>query len=126
MNLEPFANCLQAMDVGVIGNNIFLYNMPNTVHEGILFVAPLSGMKIDPDLPNYRKGKFQVIVRSEAYSDAKELADSVMGVLDFANKVVDNYSVKYVRPRTEPVVFPVSEGDYIEFSLNFNTVYVIN
>jgi|SaaInlStandDraft_7_1057024.scaffolds.fasta_scaffold36118_4 hypothetical protein len=126
MNALPFANYIQSNGIGTVGRDIFLYNMPDSINVGILFTSSLSGTKIDHELPNYRKRNFQIIVRSDNYVDGLAISESIMGVLDFANTDVDNYFVKFVRPRTEPVVYPVSEGDYIEFSLNFETVFIIN
>ena len=124
MNIEPFANKLEADGVGVVGTDIFLYRLPDRVVEGIVFVQPLSGAKIDHELVNYYRSKFQVIIRAKRFETGLTLTESVVQSLTAYDVDLDNYKVKYVRPRTEYVSYPVSEGNHIEFSLNFETAFV--
>ena len=124
MDLENFASKLEADLIGTIGTDIYMYKMSDLVTEGILFVEPEEGATIDYELEGYFNAKFQVIVRSTDYDAGKVKADSVMTSLTVYNQALGNYAVKYVRPRTEAISNQTSEGNHIEFLLNFETIYV--
>lgn len=126
MNLEPFASHLESQGIGVVGDNIFYYEMPAVVETGILLRESQAGTLIDPELPGYRKTYFRAVVRDGSYSAGLALSEQVLEALTIANVSLSNLSVKFVRPLNEPIVFPRSEGDAVEFSINFEAVYVIN
>lgn len=122
--LEALAQLLENAGLGVQGESIFVHMMPSTVGQGVLLLGPLSGTPIDHELPNYRKTHFQAIVRHKSYSSGKALAEAVSNALTLINTTLPGYNVKFILPRHEPVVFPVSEGDFLEISVNFEAVYV--
>lgn len=125
MKLEPIAEFLEDEGIGTAGKDLFVYHMPEGVSEGVLLVSPLSGEKIDYELPNYRVSKFQVIVRHSSYREGVALAVMVMNAITLSNTdVLNGIFVKYMRPRHEPVVFPSSKGDNLEISVNYDAVYI--
>lgn len=125
MNLAPLAEYLELEDIAVAGKDLFLYQMPSTVSVGILLLTPLSGTEIDYYLPGYRKTTFQVIVRHTDHVEGQALAELISATLTLANKQLTNMNVNYIRPKHEPVVYPVSEGDFLEFSVNYDANYVM-
>tara|TARA_R110000851_G_C13102760_1_gene569250 strand:- start:33162 stop:33545 length:384 start_codon:yes stop_codon:yes gene_type:complete len=125
MKLEPIAQHLVTEDVAEQGVDLFIYNMPSGVEIGILLISSLSGTEIDYELPGFKRTSFQAIVRHTEFVEGRELADLVSSTLTLKNgTMLDNLLVRYIRPRHEPVVYPVSEGDYLEFSINFDAVYI--
>lgn len=122
--LEALAQLLQDTGLGVQGENIFVHMMPSSVSQGILLLSPLSGVPIDHELPGYRKTSFQAIVRHTSHASGKALAEQMSNALSLVNTTLSGYDVKFILPRHEPVVFPVSEGDFLEISVNFEAVYV--
>ncbi|MGZ8172583.1 MAG: phage tail terminator protein [Methylobacter sp.] len=104
---------------------VFIFHMPETITCGVLLLHNLNGARRDPHLPDYKKGKFQAITRSGDFESGYALA---MRVLD-AFKVVKRYSdeamlIHFVEPLHDPVAFPSSKGNFIEFSVTFETAYV--
>lgn len=122
MNLLPFKTILSA---GLDDIPCFIYHLPETVSEGVLLLASLGGSKLDPHLPDYKKAKFQIIVRSGDFESGYALAKQVMDIF----KVVSRYSdgvmlIHFIQALHDPVAFPSSKGNFIEFSVNFETAYV--
>ena len=125
MNLESIAEYLNAQGLGVPGQTVFVHKMPAEVKEGILLLSSLSGTQIDYELPKYRKTKFQAIVRHTNHIGGKELSKQVMNALTLYNHNLTGMKVKRIRPRHEPIVFPVSKGNLLEFSVNYDAIYVL-
>lgn len=125
MNLEMIADKLQDDGVGKKGKTIFINHMPADVQTGILLRPPYIGTPIDYELPGYRKTKFNCAVRGKNYKDGNALAQKVMESLTFSEMTISDTLVRYVRPTTEPVSFPVSDGGMVEFLMIFEAVYVI-
>lgn len=125
MNIVPFAQNLQA-ELPDEAANTFVLHMPETVQRGILLLHNLNGAKLYPSLPGYKKAKFQAIVRERDFQSGYDLAKQVMAALEVSRKVIGPLYVHHTTPLHDPVSFPVSKGDYIEFSVNFMTVYTEN
>lgn len=125
MNLEMIAAKLQDDSVGVIGKTIFINHMPVKTEVGILLRPPYIGTPIDYELPKYRRTKFNLSVRGKNYSEANALVKAAMVSLTFEDALLSDCQVLYVRPMTEPVSFPISDGGLVEFLVIFEAVYVI-
>jgi hypothetical protein len=128
MNVMSIVSKIENLGLGVQGETLFVYQMPATCAKGILLKLPLIGTPIDHELPNYYRGTMQIIVRSPVQSEGDALAKSIMtaltlhGVtlLDGAGK---GMSIKRMLPATLPIVYRRSDGNGIEWSLNFELVY---
>lgn len=125
MNLEMIADKLQADGVGQKGKVVFINHMPAEIVPGILLRPPYVGTPIDYELPGYRKTAFNVAVRATTYVEGEALAKKVMKSLTVSESMLGLTEVRYIRPRTEPVSFPVSDGALVEFLMIFEAVYVI-
>jgi len=128
MFLTTIAEYAESNGAGTIGRDIFAYNMPETANLAVLLRQPLVGTAIDYELPGYRKTKFQVVLRCKP----AEIMQGKAAIDDFVEKItlhqettLTGYKVKYMRPRHDPVMYPISEGGNMEFSVNFDVVYVI-
>lgn len=124
MKLEPVLQKLVDDGLGVAGQDLFVHRMPDTVTVGALLLSKLSGTPIDHELPGYRKTSFQVIVRHTDYVQGEQLAEQISSALTIRNAQVGSLKVKYIQPMHEPVIFPISEGDHLEISVNYDAVYV--
>lgn len=107
-----------------IGTSLFQHSMPEGV-DGVLVRDNPYGSVINHELPKYRKNRFQVIVRAKDFLTASNLADTISSVLTISEKVMPGMEVRYIRPRHDPVSYPVSAGNYVEFSINFDAVFVL-
>lgn len=125
MNLEPIAEYLEAQAAGTTGVDIFVYEMPHGVKSGVALLNSLSGTPIDHELPGYYKAPFQIVVRNPNYQAAEAKATEVMNLLTFERQVIGTMSFQYLRPNHLPVGYPRSDGDEVEFSINFSSCFVV-
>ena len=117
MNLVSIANYLQSKNVGTVAKTIYVNMLPIDVSLGILLRNDLNGVEIDYELRGYSKFRFQAIVRAPSYFQGENLMQKLSDALTLVNTQIDEYHFNYIRPRTEPVVFPLSEGNFLEFSI---------
>lgn len=125
MNLEAIANKLQLDGLGKKGKTIFINHMPVEAEAGILLRGSYVGTEINYELPNYRTTRFNVAVRAKSHTQAQTLVDKVCVALTLSEVALDGMDVRFIRPRTEPVLFPVSPAGQFEFLVIFDAVYVI-
>lgn len=133
MNLMTFASLLQDEGIGVMGGPtntatppIYINMMPAEAETAILLRSPLSGTKINYELVGYYKTEFQIIVRGHGHSyvEIEALMAQVIDTLTVSTEsLVDTMRIKYCRPRTEPVVFPLSNGNLLEFNVMFDIAF---
>jgi hypothetical protein len=124
MNLVPLANRLQTANVGINGKSIFVNMMPTEASLAVLLRTRLSGTAINYELPGYFKTEFQVIVRSHDVASGATLMSQVIASLTLNETQVETIYFKFSRPKTKPVIFPLSKGNYFEYNVYFETVYV--
>ena len=125
MNLEAVAKLVHDARLATLKKNLFIEAMPAKVNEGVMFRSDYYGTPIDHELPGYRKTEFQMIVRSAKYKDGRDLAVAISNLLTFGEKQVSGMAFQFLRPIHEPVSYPLSQGDLLEFSVNFETAYAI-
>lgn len=120
MNLLPLVEHLQAKKVGTMGKTLYINMLPIGVPTAVLLRNSLNGTEIDYELPGYSRTQFQAIVRAPGYPQGEALMERLTAALTLADKTIGPYHFNYCRPRTEPVVFPLSEGNLLEFSVYFD------
>lgn len=123
MNLMPLVTELQARKVGTMGKTLFINMLPVGTPSGVMLRNSLSGTEIDYELPDYFRTDFQMIVRAGSYPSGEALIEKATKALTFNDKQLGNLHFNYSRPRTEPVVFPLSEGNLLEFSVYFDVSF---
>lgn len=122
MNLKPFWEILSTR---LSDQQVFMYHLPDSVAEGVLVLHGAVGAKLDPDLPDYKRAKLQVIVRSDNYESGYDIAKQVMAVFKAITRYSDGVMlIHFIQPLNDPISFPASKGSFTEFSVNFETVYV--
>lgn len=123
MNLYPIAERLQEFGLGTMAESIFINMIPVECTQGILLRNPLQGTQIDYELPGYFKTRFQLIVRHATYAGGEELINQALDALTANEIQIGPMYVKFVRPTTKPVVFPLSKGNLLEFATYFEIVF---
>lgn len=123
MDLMPIANKLEFEGLGVQGRTLFINFMPMESKTAIMLRTPLSGVGIDHELPGYFKTHFVAVTRAPEYVAALDLMKSVMTALTVNEQDLDTINVKYMRPATLPVSFPVSDGNFYEVQVRFDIAY---
>ena len=124
MNLLPIAERLQAANLGTLGTTIFVNMMPTECEAGILLRQPLTGTHINYELPEYFKTRLQVIVRTRNFEAGMLLIkQATAALLIKSDEQVGGMFVRYMRPASKPVSFPVTLGNFIEFTVPMDVCY---
>lgn len=121
MILKEMAMILEANNIGSLGTDLFIHSMPYDISIGVLLLNRMSGDLIDHELKGIRRGGFQVIVREANYDDT--LINSIIPLLTIQGKIINGLDVKYILPKSDPIVYPATDGNNIEYSVNFDAVY---
>ena len=124
MDLMPIVAILEAANVGVRGQSIFIAAMPVTCKKGILFRDNAAGSKIDWNLPGYYKTSFTGIARAQTYEDCNSLilAASQALTINVDFQVPNSYLIRRILPMNLPNIYPLSDGVYFESSVRYEIV----
>lgn len=129
MDLVTLARLLEAeeLDLRITGTqkNLFVIHMPAQVTVGVLLRELSPGATVDHEIPRFHRTTFQAIVRHDDFLKGRKLAEDVSRVLSMECVDLDGMHVHYIRPDNLPYVFPASQGDLLEFSVNFDACYVL-
>lgn len=122
MNLLPLADLLETAGLGTKGGTLFIDMLPAEATQAILLRNPLSGTPIDHELPGYYQSHLQMIVRTPAgkYADAEALIAAATAALTVSEQRIGSMFFNYMRPKTLPVVYPLSKGNLLEFSVQLD------
>jgi hypothetical protein len=132
MLVEPIMNRLESAGLGTIGQSIFGHYMPAEVRSGILVLSSLAGNSISYETPGFRMDdRFQVIVRDTTAQNAMDVGRSVRDALVATERFVmpsgvagvPNMLVSYIRPISDPILFPRAQSGLFECSLNSEITY---
>lgn len=112
------------------GESLFRNYMPPEVKVGAMVRVPLDGMRIDPHMPNYYRGKMQVITRHTNPVDGDLMANAITKVLIV--QVPESYIASDERgdarimiffPETLPIRFPSLAGNGFEWAQTFTCAF---
>lgn len=124
MNLESIAALLEEAGLGVQGTSIFIHRMPEN-QAGFILREGYSGDWISYDYPGWREGDMLLTYRSNSYADGKAQIEAAMVALSYPYGVtVGDVKFNYMRPRTTPMVYPLSAGNNTEFAVHIDVCYV--
>jgi hypothetical protein len=125
MDLEPIAALLEQNGCGKQGKTIFINEM-RAGDAGLLLKASYKGTKINYELPGFYKTEFSLIARGKGYAPTKAQIDAAMQVLTITlESQVGPMLVKYLRPRTLPVSYPIPPAGMVEFVANIDCAFVL-
>lgn len=126
LNYPLLAQYLDDQGIGTVGKDIFVTTMPSNLNEGLMFRDHLAGTKVNYELPGYFKGTFQLIARSKRVDTGMQRIQQAAAALTMTNKTLsDGTIIKRIWPMHLPVSYPLSDGDNMEFSVNFEAIYVM-
>lgn len=123
MNLYEIQSFLAAQGAGTIGVDLFAYHMPAVIDEGILVLSQVPSER-DDIIDNYYRGEFQVVVRSKDRENGRLRCKQIAGILDGERRVMGDTNYRFIRSMHEPMGYPRSEGNSLEFSVNFQCAYL--
>ena len=119
MNLINVANKLAAENCGVLGTSLFVTEMPDTCHEGILLMDAYYGTPVDHYIPGYYKTEFRIVVRSVDYSTGAALSKRAYAALGgHAGFMSGPLTAAQCLPLFLPRSYRRSVGGYWEFEVD--------
>lgn len=126
MNLIPLIDHLQESKVGTKEKTLFVNMIPATAAKGVLLRNPLTGTPIDYEVPGFYRAGFKLITRAGGYEAGEALAGRAIAALTLPHGAkLGNMVFRHCRPKTEIAVFPLSKGNLLEFSVDFDAVFHI-
>lgn len=123
MKLEAIAQRLQTTGVGTQGKDIHIGHMP-AERDGILLRQPFGGSDIDHELPGWRQTSFQLVVRGKSFKDTQALIKNAVVQLTMLESPCSTIYVRYMRPKHDPLSYPLSAGGRFEFVVNMEVCYI--
>lgn len=125
--LLRLAELLEGEGFGSIGTNIFINNVPFEVTEAIMVRPPMSGFRIDQELPGYFKSTFCVVLRTAG--DLGLLEDKALEVSEsltmYEQDIGTEFHINYMRPLQLPYSYPITKGELVECKVDFEFSVVI-
>lgn len=128
---EHIAPLLQSAGIGRLGTDLFCHHMPAQIERGVMVTGDLAGTDIDHELPGWRQGRIQVIVRDPDHTQGLTRTRQVIAALTLGQLALPATAgapairLRRLRPVHDPIVYPRSDGDQVEFSVNFEAAWVI-
>lgn len=113
------------------GESLFRNFMPADCTIGVMTRVPLQGIPIDPNLPNFYRGRMQVIVRHKEPDLGARMAANVQRWLTLrgarelhsASAERGEVHLDLFHPETLPITFPRLDGNGYEWSQHFNCAF---
>ncbi len=103
--------------------DVFAYNMPAELKSAILVVSWVPA-EIHPDIYGYRIGEFTVVVRDPNYETGIALSKEIGDALTGEGQTLSGVYFMFIRAKHEPMVFPRSEGNGVEFAVNYQCRFI--
>jgi hypothetical protein len=132
MWLENIANYTRAANITGVGQSVYVYTLKEN-DVGAMFTSQTGGLAGNSYIPDYYKGPFQLIVRSNSAKDANDQATAISKMLSSHERIklglgtsisLPSILINYIFPRHLPVVYPRSDGGFFEASVNFDICFV--
>jgi hypothetical protein len=119
--------------LGEAGVSLFRSFMPSECTIGVMTRVPLEGLPVDPHMLTRYKGRMQIITRHTDPVLGAKLASGVAKALTVWSLEYHSPSsergkatISLFIPETLPIQFPRLEGDGIEWSQHFKTVFAFD
>lgn len=126
LTVEHIVARLAASGLGIAGKDLFAYHMPETIKQGLVVTSRLEGEEIDEGMGSYRRGTFQIVARSPSFPTSAQLVRRAATAVALrgwqtlpAAGAAPATAVLFIRAQAEPILFPVSDGDLVEASVDF-------
>lgn len=121
--IERLAEHLSQNGLGLfLGENLFIGQLPSTISSGILVTSQMP-IYIDA-YTQLKKGEIQVVTRDKDVMEALTMMNNVKWALEkHPDLHIWGLKIHLLRAKHEPLIYPRSDGDLIEASVNFELVY---
>lgn len=123
--IDALAEHIEGLAIPDVPALVYVQNIPSDVDEAIMIAGPPSGVDVDPELPRFLKGGFQMVVRAKTSSRAEVIAQTVSDAVETYETVPGTIiEIRHIIPRHLPISFPRSDGDYFEAVVNFDLCFI--
>lgn len=122
MNLEPIVDFIHQAGVAKKAETLFAYNMPN-VDFGVLVLSK-TPISIHPYHKGRYEGTFQIVVRGRQAEEVLGPAGQLIALLNGEGIEMGNMRFLTLTPLHTPMLFPRSDGNMLEASVNFSFTYI--
>jgi hypothetical protein len=117
--------------IGLVpGVSLFRNYMPVDCTIGAMTRVPLQGIPIDPYIPDFYKGRLQLIIRHKEPDLGAQLASQAQRVLTIAGRELHPATAErgavhldIFTPETLPISFPRLNGNGYEWSQHFTCAF---
>lgn len=111
------------IDAGVT-THVYLYTSPAESSTCIILLPSFDPLPIDHELPGYMKGKFQTIIRHGEDEAGMLLAKDIADKLTLLTTEATTINIKRCHPLHEARRYRRSDSGVLEFSINYEIVFV--
>ena len=119
-----YESLIARLKLSVPDVDIMINTLPISSTKGIFIRSSISGDMIDYEIPGLSKARFRLIARAAKYGEGMELLNKAIMALTIHRPTdVGNMYVRYCRPETTPMIFPISDGNLREFAVNMEICY---
>jgi hypothetical protein len=106
-------------------NAAFAYQMPEKAPSpSVMVIPPIEGLQYDLYLPNRYRGPFQALVRTKNIGEAHQKGAEILRLLEVVNTQMGDLNVVRIVPTSTPIVYPKSDADLYEASVNFEITMI--
>lgn len=125
IDFEALLKRLEDAELGKTGVTLTINTMPISVTKGICLRSNISGDEINYEIPGLGRGQYRIITRASSAAASKQLLLKAIEALGVNGQIenIGSMRVRYNRPITTPMTFPVSEGNLRESSVNMKICY---
>lgn len=125
IDFEGLLKRLEDAELGKIGTTLTVNTMPISVTKGICLRSNISGDEINYEIPGLGRGQYRIITRASSAEASKQLLLKAIDALGVNGQIeeIGSMRVRYNRPITTPMTFPVSDGNLRESSVNMKICY---
>ena len=96
------------------------------IDDAILLNDRLTGPKVFPSIPRYRMSRFNVVVRGTSVPEVERKCFLVADYLASEHEQqLGGILFKSMDVLNDPILFPISQGDYVEALVRVETYFVI-
>lgn len=114
----------QRINEALPGLPVTIDSMPISVTKGIFFRSNISGDEIDYYLPGLQRASFHLVARSAKYEEGMQILNSAIEALTVHQpEDIGTMHVRYCRPITTPMVFPIDDGNLREFAVRMRICF---
>lgn len=126
MNLMEIAKHFEASNLGTIGTDIFIGEIPYETVSGILLIDTYAGSRIDHELPGWRDTGFRMVIRSLDYESGQVRASTLSSALTIrSDTVLGSILMRQSLPVNDPLPYRRSAGSKVwEFEVDVECVYI--